>query len=226
MAQIVVLRKSHFFSIDNDIIDAHGKTIGAIGVGLYAALCRFANRQTGECWPAIGRLASLLDLARSTVKVYLRKLEAAGLIEIRERRDAAGDPTSNLYRLMDPSPAAIDKRLAAKAASTASAPGGGRPPADLPPVACRPTGRPPADPKPDPHPLTKKENHTEGAHAAEETPETQAVNPCPHPLEERSYYGDIEVCQHCWVLFDIQAATTSEGPAAGEEGQAHATCAA
>jgi hypothetical protein len=52
MAQtVVVLKRAHFFSIDNDIIDVHAKTIGAIGIAVYAVLARYANRRTGECWP-------------------------------------------------------------------------------------------------------------------------------------------------------------------------------
>ena len=111
MAQIVVLKRAHFFSIDNDLIDVHAKTIGAIGVAIYAVLARYANRKTGDCWPAIASIAQTLQLARSTVKLYLRRLEQAGLIAIRERQDTAGDATSNLYTLLDPSPAVVDKRL-------------------------------------------------------------------------------------------------------------------
>src|SRR5712691_7783121 len=96
---IVVLKHAHFFSIDNDIIDVHAKTIGALGIAVYAVLARYANRQTGECWPAIARIERVLHLARSTVKVYLHKLQEAGLIAITERQSAAGDPTSNLYTL-------------------------------------------------------------------------------------------------------------------------------
>jgi DNA-binding transcriptional ArsR family regulator len=224
MAQIVVLKRAHFSSFDHDIIDVHGPTIGAIGVGIYTALVRFANRKTGECWPSIGRLAQVLDLARSTVKVYLRKLEDAGLIDIRERQDAAGDPTSNLYTLLDPSPAAVAKRLAARKAATA--PEGGRPPADPPPAECRPTGRPPADPEPDPAPLTTEKNHAEDAHAAEETPKTRTSNPCPHPLEELSHYDDVTICRHCWTMIDGRAHTTLGGSEPGEKPHAHATCAA
>jgi hypothetical protein len=219
MAQIVVLKRAHFFSLDNDIIDVHAKTIGAIGVAIYTTLARYANRKTGQCWPSVERLARTLDLARSTVKVYLRKLEDAGLVDIQERQDAAGDPTSNLYTLLDPSPNAVSKRLASKTAMAAPEPEGGRPPTDPPPVACRPTGRPPADPKPDLSPLTKEENQPEGARAAEETPKASANNPCPHPLEERSYFGDIEVCQHCWGLLNSHTrASTMEGPETHEEG--------
>jgi DNA-binding MarR family transcriptional regulator len=223
MAQIVVLKRAHYFSLDNDIIDVHAKTIGAIGVGIYTTLARFANRKTGECWPSLGRLAKLLDLARSTLKVYLRKLEEAGLILITRRRNAVGDPTSNRYTLLDPAPAAVDARLAAR--RVAAAREGGRPPADLPQTDCRSTDRLSANPKPDLDSLTTEENQQERADAAEETPTTPPAHPCPHPLDERSSFGDIAVCQHCWALIEGLEPGT-EQVSEIEEGQAHATCAA
>jgi DNA-binding MarR family transcriptional regulator len=255
MARIITLKRAHFFSLDNDILDVHAKTIGGLGVLVYVALARYANRTTGECWPAIDRIARTLQLARSTVKVYLRRLEQAGLIAITERRDAAGDPTSHLYTLLDPSPAAVERRLAARAAAPSGegaprvpAPEGGRPPANPPPAACQPTGGPSADPKPS-SPEHKEENQAEGSRA-EETPktppgtdlphnrdesapprpparpQTPPENPCPHPLEERSYFGDITVCQHCWSMLDLQVNTTPGSSEQAEESQAHAACAA
>ena len=224
MAQIVVLKRAHFFSIDNDLIDVHAKTIGAIGVAIYAVLARYANRKTGECWPTVGRIARTLDLARSTVKVYLHKLQDVGLVTIAERRDAAGDPTSNLYTLLDPSPSALDKRLTARTAPAAPAPEGGRPSADPPPVACRPTSGSPTAPKPS-SPEHKKENHAESTRA-EEPPKTPAVNPCTHPVEQLSHFGEITVCQHCWTMLDQQADTTPGHPAQGEKNQVYAACAA
>jgi DNA-binding MarR family transcriptional regulator len=215
--EIIKLKPGHRFSIDNDIIDIHAKKIGATGVAIYTVLARYANRQTGQCWPTIGRIARTLDLARSTVKVYLRKMEAAGLIAIEERQDPQGDPTSNLYTLLDPSPDAIDQRRETAAAALE----GGRP-ADDPP------GRPGADPKPSS--LREEEqrlNQADGANAPrEETPQRQPANPCLHPLEELSHFGEVTVCQHCWTLIDVQADTTLGDPAQAEEGQAHATCAA
>jgi DNA-binding MarR family transcriptional regulator len=217
--QIIKLKPGHRFSIDNDIIDIHAKKIGATGVAIYAVLARHANRQTGECWPTIGRIARTLDLARSTVKVYLRKMEKAGLIAIEERQDPQGDPTSNLYTLLDPSPDAIEQRRETAAAALE----GGRPADDLP-------GRP-AD-NPEPSSLREEEqrlNQDTDAYAAEkdEHPHPRRMeNLCPHPLEERSHFGEVTVCQHCWTLIDVQEGTTLGDPAQGEEGQAHATCAA
>jgi hypothetical protein len=231
MAQIVILKRAHFFSIDNDLIDVHARHIGAIGIAIYNVLARYANRKTGECWPAIGRIASILQLARSTVKVYLRKLEEVGLIAITERQDEAGDPTSNLYTLLDPSPAAVAKRLADRKAAAACE--RGRPPADPHPseeVGCLPThprppadlpGRPPADPEPNLSLEPEELNQAGAARAAEETPATPPRPPCPHPLEERSHFGAVAVCQHCWTLLATQAEPVPGAPEPGEEGQAH-----
>jgi hypothetical protein len=210
MAQIVILKRAHFFSIDNDLIDVHAKTIGAIGVAIYAVLARFANRQTGECWPAIGRIARTLDLARSTVKVYLHKLKDAGIIDIIEREDEAGDPTSNLYTLLDPSPTAVDKRLTARSAPAAPTPEGGRPSADLPPVAYRPTGRPSADPEPSSSPEQEKENQPDDAHA-NGTPKMPVRNPCMHPVEHLSHFGDVTLCQHCWSMLELPTCSGAMG---------------
>jgi hypothetical protein len=213
MAQIVVLKRAHYFSLDNDIIDVHAKTIGAIGVAIYTVLARYANRTTGECWPAIGRLARTLDLARSTVKIYLRKLEAAGLIAISERHDAAGDPTSHQYTLLDPSPAAVDKRLAARQAAAASE--GGRLPTDLPPAASHPTGRPATAPQPSS--LGQKEENQAQHVCTEENPPPPPVHPCPHPLEEHSHFGEIVICQHCWTMLDLHLSSAAMGAAQLQE---------
>ena len=216
--QIVVLKRAHYFSIDNDIIDIHAKQIGAIGVAIYVVLARFANRKTGACWPTIGRIARTLQLARSTVKVYLRKMEKAGLIAIEERQDPAGDPTSNNYTLLDPSPDAIDQRRATAAAALE----GGRPSAD-------PPGRSSADPEPSSLREERERNQDTDACAAEkdEQPSPRRMeNLCPHPLEERSYFGEIVICQHCWGMLDLQGDPTGGGPEPGEEHQAHAACAA
>jgi len=216
----------HYFSLDNTLIDHHAKTIGIIGVGLYTALARYANRKTGECWPSIGRLANLLDCARSTIKIYLRKLEAVGLIIITERRDEAGDATSHLYTLLDPSPAAIDRRHAAHAAAVAAAPEGGRLNADLPPADCQPTGRLPGDPEPSPSEHTEENQAEECSYelAEETTPKTRT---CDHPADERLRFGEVAVCPHCWATFEVLTLPAGvEGPTRVEAWQAASTRAA
>lgn len=62
--------------------------------------------------------------------------------------------------------------------------------------------------------------------AKEDTPKTRTSNPCPHPEEELSHFGDVTICQHCWTQVDLQVATTLEDPETEEEDQAHAVSAA
>jgi hypothetical protein len=170
MAQIVILKRAHHFSLDNDIFDVHARTIGPMATLVYTALCRYANRKTGECWPSIGRLAHLLALARNTVKAALRTLEAAGLIAIKRRRDPAGDATSHLYTLLDPTPQAVEARLARRTAA-ALAPDEGRAGDDPPPVSSCPTGSSAIDPEPQ-NPRTTELNQAEAARAAKDKPAT------------------------------------------------------
>jgi hypothetical protein len=235
-ATVITLKPAHYHSIDDDIIDVHGRTIGPIGYAVYGYLRRRMNRKTGQCNPSISRIAEAFGIARSTVKEYLHKLRDAGLLIIDPQTDPAGDPTSNNYILLDSSPAAVKRRLAEMAAEKATGvPEGGRPPADPPPlegVGCLPThprspadpgGRLPADPEPDPAPdlLTTEMNQVEGAVAGDETRQSRTTNPCPHPLDERIYPGDITICLHCYGHLDEQADITLEGPERAEENHAH-----
>ena len=223
---IFLCHPGHYFSLDNALIDHLAKTIGIMGVGLYTALARYANRKTGECWPSIGRLAHLLDCARSTIKIYLGKLVEVGLITITPRHDEAGDSTSHLYTLLDPSPAAIDRRHAAHAAAVAAAPEGGRLTADLPPADCQPTGRLPADPEPS-IPEPTEENQAEGCSHELEEGTKDRVQTCDHPAEERLHFGEVAVCPHCWARFEVLTAPAGVGgPASAEEWQAASTRAA
>ena len=95
-ASVLPLRP-HTFRLDNALIDTWGEQIGATAVALYCALSRYANRQTGVCWPSITTLATKLKLGRNTVKKYLRVLVHHGLIEWQPRWDEAGDQASHLY---------------------------------------------------------------------------------------------------------------------------------
>jgi DNA-binding MarR family transcriptional regulator len=205
-SRTIIRLKGNYFGIPNDIIDKHGRTIGAIGVGVYAALARFADAKTGECWPAIARLERVLGLARSTVKIYLRKLEAAGLIEIEERWAEPGDRTSNLYTLLDCTPATVAKRVAARTASgvdTSSQQPGGRPPDDLPSADTQPTGGLTADPCQ----LQSEQNqeNKEECSRTDEKPAPAPKQPCPHPAAEVYRFDGIILCHHCWSLLPTEA---------------------
>ena len=51
----------------------------------------------GKCWPGIKRIASDLNLSRSTVKRALADLERHGYLKKQPRYRANGSSTSNLY---------------------------------------------------------------------------------------------------------------------------------
>jgi hypothetical protein len=202
MAHIIVLKRAHFFSVDNDIIDVHAKKIGAIGVAIYTVLARYANRRTGECWPTIPRIARMLDLGRSTVKRYLHRLQAAGLIRIEGRWDEEGDRTSNRYTLLDPDPEAIATRQKQSASPVVlaepTATEGGGSAADRPSVSCDALGGSPMKPKPtDSH--NQKRETTHDAAAPEKTLSQMT---CDHPPLELSCIDGLTICYHCWSIIE------------------------
>jgi hypothetical protein len=202
MAQtVVVLKRAHFFSIDNDIIDVHAKAIGAIGIAIYAVLARYANRRTGECWPAISRIQRTLNLGRSTVKRFLHRLEAAGLITVEERWSEEGDRTSNLYTLLNPEPTAIAKRQQAASAAPSRARGdceGGGVSTNPPPVLTEWEGGSTADPQ-EPDPLNTKKETTLDAGMPEKTYRQLT---CTHPTSEQSCLDGMTICYHCWSIVE------------------------
>jgi DNA-binding MarR family transcriptional regulator len=211
MAQIVILKRAHFFSIDNDIIDVHAKTIGAIGVAIYTVLARYANRRTGECWPTVARIARMLELGRSTVKRYLHRLQAAGLISIEERWDEEGDRTSNRYTLLAPDPEAIAKQQEQAASPTVlaglTATDGGGSATNPPSVPCDALGGCTMNPEP-----TDPQNQDKGT-----TNDAAALGPtarqksCSHPaLEVHRFSDGITICFHCFALLGNDV--NSEGP--------------
>jgi DNA-binding transcriptional ArsR family regulator len=76
----------------------HGGILKRTGLAvLNALLFGFANVATGRCDPSFDTLARAAGVARSTVAVALRRLEAAGLLE-RVRRQAGMIRYSNAYR--------------------------------------------------------------------------------------------------------------------------------
>ena len=111
MARITKIQpRPNTYRVDNIIVDEYGEKIGAIGVAIYNVLARHADRETGICYPCIGTIAKKLALGRTTVKKYLRILLNHCLIAISSRLSDEGDPTSNLYMLLDPSPEKVALR--------------------------------------------------------------------------------------------------------------------
>jgi DNA-binding MarR family transcriptional regulator len=216
---IVVLKRAHFFSIDNDIIDVHAKTIGAIGIAIYAVLARYANRKTGECWPAIARIQRTLNLGRSTVKRYLHRLEAAGLITVEERWDEEGDRTSNRYTLLDPDPTAITQRQEQSDTPVlfdpATATQGGGSATDPPSVLCDAVGESTTNPEPsDP-----QNQQRETTNDVPSQGQTNRQRTCLHPAAEVHRMADaLTICLHCFSVLDSHE--TSEGSCHGNDAAA------
>jgi len=79
------LRRVRWLWMDNDLVDRYGEAIGVNGLGMYAALARYANQTTGQCWPSLQRLSQQLDCTRRSARRYLYKLVEVGLITVEER---------------------------------------------------------------------------------------------------------------------------------------------
>ena len=198
------------YRVDNIIIDEYAEKIGAIGVAIYNVLARYADRQTGICYPCIGTIAKKLKLGRTTVKKYLRILLNHCLIAIAPRLSEAGDPTSNSYMLLDPSPeqVALRKRKleallrpqegAFQFDQPADRQEGGRSPDDPPPCPLATDPQSPADPEQSSSSNKKQRTMTEVNLMPTEKQKT-----CSHPPEFIVILPDnITVCNHCYGLLD------------------------
>ncbi len=88
-----------YFSIVPEwVIDA---PISAQAVRVYAVLCRYADKDTGTCFPSIKTLADRINVSESTIKRALKELKSIGAIKSQKRFDTAtGEQTSNLYTVM------------------------------------------------------------------------------------------------------------------------------
>src|SRR5438270_7077787 len=230
MATITKMQpRPNTYRIDNIILDDYGEKIGAIGIAVYNALARYADRQTGDCYPCIGTIARKLKLGRTTVKKYLRILLKYDLIAITSRWDEQGDPTSNSYLLLDPSPEKVALRrrqleaLLTPQHGTFTLPGG-RSPDDLPP--CPVATDPQSGADPEQSSSLNKNNGTILSDASPTTPmksePTLRQQTCPHPEVEVHRIADgITICYHCYGLLDENFRLVSE-----EDTPAERVCAA
>jgi hypothetical protein len=235
MATITSLKlRSNYYLIDNILVDEYAEKIGAIGIAIYNVLARYADRKTGICFPCIGTIAAKLRLSRTTVKKYLKILYKFDLITILHRVSPDGDPTSNSYMLLDPSPEkrALRRRqleaLLTPQEGTFTLPGGGSP-ADRPPCPSATDPQSPADPKQS-SPLNKKN----GTSLRDVAP-TEKQKTCAHPPEGIVFLPDnITICHHCYGLLDENLTLVSHLPSdqasprqdPEEDNAAHAVCAA
>jgi hypothetical protein len=210
MATITKIQpRPNTFRVDNIIIDEYGEKIGAIGVAIYNVLARHADRETGICYPSIRLIAKKLALGRTTVKKYLRILLNHYLIAISSRLSDEGDPTSNLYMLLDPSPekVALRRRQLEALLRPQEGPftldpaedshGGGRSPDDPPPCLLATDPQSPADPE-----QVFSLNKNNGTSLVALLP-TEKQKTCPHPPTEIVFLADnVTICHHCYGLLD------------------------
>jgi hypothetical protein len=210
MATITSVKfRSNVYLIDNILVDEYAEKIGAIGIAIYNVLARYADRKTGVCFPGIGTIAKKLKLGRTTVKKYLKILYKVDLIAISSRLSDEGDPTSNLYMLLDPSPEKVALRRRQLEAllrpqegtftldPAEDSPGGGRSPDD-PPPCLRAT-----DPQsPDAPEQVFSLNKNNGTSLVALLP-TEKQKTCPHLTSEIAHLSDnIIYCRHCYGLLD------------------------
>ena len=203
MATITSIKpRSNAYLIDNILVDEYAEKIGAIGIAIYNVLSRYADRQTGVCFPCIGTIAKKLQLGRTTVKKYLKILYKVDLITILHRTSPDGDPTSNSYMLLDPSPEKVALRrrqleaLLIPQEGTFTLPGG-RSPDDLPPCPTATDPQSPADPKQSSSPNKKTRTSLVALLP------TEKQKTCAHPPSEIVFLADnVTICHHCYGLLD------------------------
>ena len=80
-------------------VDLHDAGNAQAQLVLYA-IARHANWDTGRCWPGQTVLARMSKCSERTLRTYLKKLEADGLIKIDERRDEHGARQSDMITLV------------------------------------------------------------------------------------------------------------------------------
>jgi hypothetical protein len=204
MARITKIQpRPNSFRVDNIIIDDYGEKIGAIGIAIYNVLARYADRLTGICYPSIGTIAKKLKLGRTTVKKYLRILLNHCLIAISSRLSDEGDPTSNLYMLLDPSPEKVALRRRQLEALLIPQEGtfkldGGRSSDDPPPCLSATDPQSPADPE-----QSSSSNKKMRTIAEVDLMLTEKQKTCCHPPEFIVILPDnITICHHCYGLLD------------------------
>ena len=94
-------RKKGWFWMDNDYLNGYAKYFGAVGTAVYVSLCRHANNDSQECFPAQSLIADELNIARRTVSKYLKLFEKHRLIKITQEQGVDGKFKNNIYKLLD-----------------------------------------------------------------------------------------------------------------------------
>ena len=105
-------RRFNFTIIENDIIDDIER-FDKNDLLCYMVLCRFANNETGECYPSYKTIAEKMRVGVSTAIKAVKSLIDKGVVEVQQRKNENGGDTSNLYTIVN-----INKDNENKKAST------------------------------------------------------------------------------------------------------------
>jgi len=199
MAQVRPLRP-HTFRIDNCVIDDYAAEMGAMSVALYAVLQRYADRETGQCWPSVATMAATLRLSHTAVKKYLRHLAQLGLISIASRYTAAGDHSSNLYTVHDPTkPEALLRRRRQRRGGSCGDGGGSCSAPPSLPVGHLATHRGSS--------RAQKQESKEQDLTTAQAPNTAKHAVCNHPVHEhRSPVPGVRMCLDCFRCWPVPLA--------------------
>ena len=95
-------RSKGWFWMDNDYLNGYAKLFGATGTAIYLSLCRHANSETQQCFPAESTIAEELHITSRTVRKYIKLFEKSCLISVsREWDNATKRRKNNVYTLLD-----------------------------------------------------------------------------------------------------------------------------
>ena len=110
--------RAKFTGIPNCVIEQYTRSVGLTGLGVYVVLKKFADYESGVCYPRIATIADMCGVSRYTVMRMLEKLVDAGLL-LREGSGKFGGPNSYTFLLPDVAPV---QHVCCKAATGGVAP--------------------------------------------------------------------------------------------------------
>lgn len=99
--RLVDRREPGFYIVDNEIIEDFGAKLGVYGIAVYNVLLKFSNASGENAFPSYQTIADLLGISRPKAIEGVKLLLECGLIEKTARKSSSGDPTTNIYTLLD-----------------------------------------------------------------------------------------------------------------------------
>lgn len=96
-------RTKQFFRIDDEYLNGYARLCGINATGVYAALCRHANKHQ-SCFPSKKLMAEELAISERSVYSALKKLQEWNVIRVEDQgRKDDGSFNSRVYVLLDKS---------------------------------------------------------------------------------------------------------------------------